>query len=307
MEQEVATYGKDGKTYSPDEEHTAYKEAKPKVKDNHERLPREEAEPTALLLEQGGVAVTRAFDPSSSGDTKVRIQGTQPVIEELKQKEIPHGKVKRLNGAAVEAPPYKEAIFIGPEAYTKGGRGYSAYVQDSVFEGLMARIREQERLGQRGTQPFRAESEQERDPYSRDSEGFRDDEEDSAHKRTFGRVTEDGHGKKKGAKTKSALEEIVAHYDIGSSEIRWPYGTDELQKDSQKKSRVRKKRRLGPSLTEEEAKSRDTGNEGNKEQAISRPNLLILIPAICGGLALLGLLIALLCLWYVVLKFTCHK
>ena len=258
-------------------------------------------------MEQGSVAVTRAFEASSNEDNKVRAQWTQPVIEELERKETPYGKVKRLNGAAVEAPSYKETNFIEPEVYKKGGRGYSANVQDSVFEGLMARVRDQERLTQRGTQPFRAESDQERVNYRRDPGGYKGDKKDSAHKRTFTRVEEDGHRTEKGAKTKSALEKIVAHYDIGSSEIKWPYGTDDLQKDSQKKSRVRKKRRLGPSLTEEEAKSRDTGDEENKKQTKSGPKLLILIPAICGGLAMLGLLIALLCLWYVVSKFTCQK
>ena len=307
MEQEVAAYGKNGKTYSPEEEHAAYKGAQPKLTDDHERLSREEAQPTPFLLEQGSVAVTRAFDASSNEDNKVRVQGTQPVIEELERKETPYGKVERLNGAAVEAPSYKETNFIEPEAYKKGGRGYSANGQDSVFEGLISRVRDQERLTQRGTQPFRAESDQERVNYSRDPGGYKGDKKDSARKRTFTRVEEDGHRTEKGAKTKSALEKIVAHYDIGSSEIKWPYGTDDLQKDSQKKSRVRKKRRLGPSLTEEEAKSRDTGDEENKKQAKSGPKLLILIPAICGGLAMLGLLIALLCLWYVVSKFTCQK
>lgn len=305
MEQEVAVYGKNGKTYSPEEEHAAYKRTQPKVTDDHERLPREEAQQTPFLLEQGSVAVTRAFDASSNEDNKVRVQGTQPVIAELERKETPYGKVKRLNGAAVEAPSYKETNFIEPEAYKKSRRGYNANVQDSVFEGLLARVRD--RLAQRGTQPFRVESDQERVNYSRDSGGFRGEKKDSAHRRTFTRVMEDGHRANKGAKTKSALEKIVAHYDIGSSEIRWLYGTDDLQKDSQKKRRVRKKRRLGPSLTEEEAKSRDTGDEENKTQAKSGPKLLILIPAICGGLAMLGLLIALLCLWYVVSKFTCQK
>ena len=297
MKQEDAAYGKNGKTYSPEEEHAAYKGAQPKVTDDHERLPREEVQPTLFLLEQGGVAVTRAFDASSNEDIKVRVQGTQPVIEERERKETPYGKVKRLNGAAVETPSYKETNFIEPEAYKKGRRGYSANFQDSVFGGLMARVRDQERLAQRVTQPFRAESDQERVNYSRDPGGYKGDKKDSAHKRTFTRVEEDGHRTEKGAKTKSALEKIVAHYDIGSSEIKWPYGTDDLQKDSQKKSRVRKKRRLGPSLTEEEAKSRDTGDEENKKQAKSGPKLLILIPAICGGLAMLGLLIGLLCLW----------
>ena len=305
MEQEVAAYGKNGKTYSPEEEHAAYKGAQPKLTDDHQRLPQKEAQPTPFLLEQGSVAVTRAFDASSNEDNKVRVQGTQPVIEEQERKETPYGKVKRLNGAAVEAPSYKETNFIEPEAYNKSRRGYSANVQDSVFEGLMATVRD--RLAQRGTQPFRVEADQERVNYSRDSGGFRGEKKDSAHRRTFTRVMEDGHRTNKGAKTKSALEKIVAHYDIGSSEIRWPYGTDDLQKDSQKKRRVRKKRRLGPSLTEEEAKSRDTGDEENKKQAKSGPKLLILIPAICGGLAMLGLLIALLCLWYVVSKFTCQK
>lgn len=307
MEHEVAAYGKNGKTYTPGEEHVAYKGAQRKVTDDHERLPREEAQPIPFLLEQGGVTVTRAFDASFNEDNKVRVQGMQSVIEELERKETPYSKVKRLNGAAVEAPSSKETNFIETEAYKKGGRGYSANVQESIFEGLMARVRDQERLAQRGTQPFRTKSEQERDHYSRDSGGFRGDKKDSAHKITITGVTEGGHRTEKGAKTKSALEKIVAHYDIGSSEIRWPYGTDDLQKDSQKKSRVRKKRRLGPSLTEEEAKSRDTGDEGNKKQAKSGPKLLILIPAICGGLAMLGLLIALLCLWYVALKFTCQK
>ena len=297
MKQEDAAYGKNGKTYSPEEEHAAYKGAQPKVTDDHERLPREEVQPTLFLLEQGGVAVTRAFDASSNEDIKVRVQGTQPVIEERERKETPYGKVKRLNGAAVETPSYKETNFIEPEAYKKGRRGYSANFQDSVFGGLMARVRDQERLAQRVTQPFRAESDQERVNYSRDPGGYKGDKKDSAHKRTFTRVEEDGHRTEKGAKTKSALEKIVAHYDIGSSEIKWPYGTDDLQKDSQKKSRVRKKRRLGPSLTEEEAKSRDTGDEENKKQTKSGPKLLILIPAICGGLAMLGLLIGLLCLW----------
>lgn len=297
MEQEVTAYDKNGKTYSPEQEHAAYKKAQPKLTDDYERLLREEAQPTPFLLEQGSVAVTRAFDASFNEDNKARVQGMQPVIEELERKETPYGKVKRLNGAAVKARSYKETNFIEPEAYKKGGRGYNAYVQDSVFEGLMARVRDPERLAQRGTQPFRAESDQERINYSRDSGGFRGDKKDSADRRTFTRVTEDGHRTEKGEKTKSTLNKIVAHYDIGSSEIRWPYGTDDLQKDGQKKSRVRKKRRLGPSLTEEEAKSRDTGDEGNKKQAKSGPKLLILIPAICGGLAMLGLLIALLCLW----------
>ena len=305
MEQEVAAYGKTGKTYNPEEEHAAYKGAQPKLTDDHQRLPQKEAQPTPFLLEQGSVAVTRAFDASSNEDNKVRVQGTQPVIEEQERKETPYGKVKRLNGAAVEAPSYKETNFIEPEAYKKSRRGYSANIQDSVFEGLMATVRD--RLAQRGTQPFRVESDQERVNYSRDSGGFRGEKKDSAHRRTFTRVMEDGHRTHKGAKTKSALEKIVAHYDIGSSEIRWPYGTDDLQKDSQKKRRVRKKRRLGPSLTEEEAKSRDTGDKENKKQAKSGPKLLILIPAICGGLAMLGLLTALLCLWYVVSKFTCQK
>ena len=305
MEQEVAAYGKTGKTYNPEEEHAAYKGAQPKLTDDHQRLPQKEAQQTPFLLEQGSVAVTRAFDASSNEDNKVRVQGTQTVIEEQERKETPYGKVKRLNGAAVEATSYKETNFIEPEAYKKSRRGYSANVQDSVFEGLMATVRD--RLAQRGTQPFRVESDQERVNYSRDSGGFRGEKKDSAHRRTFTRVMEDGHRTNKGAKTKSALEKIVAHYDIGSSEIRWPYGTDDLQKDSQKKRRVRKKRRLGPSLTEEEAKSRDTGDEENKKQAKSGPKLLILIPAICGGLAMLGLLIALLCLWYVVSKFTCQK
>ena len=305
MEQEVAAYGKTGKTYNPEEEHAAYKGAQPKLTDDHQRLPQKEAQPTPFLLEQGSVAVTRAFDASFNEDNKVRVQGTQPVIEELERKETPYGKVKRLNGAAVEDTSYKETNFIEPEAYKKSRRGYSANVQDSVFEGLMATVRD--RLAQRGTQPFRVESDQERVNYSRDSGGFRGEKKDSAHRRTFTRVMEGGHRTNKGAKTKSALEKIVAHYDIGSSEIRWPYGTDDLQKDSQKKRRVRKKRRLGPSLTEEEAKSRDTGDEENKKQAKSGPKLLILIPAICGGLAMLGLLIALLCLWYVVSKFTCQK
>ena len=305
MEQEVAAYGKTGKTYNPEEEHAAYKGAQPKLTDDHQRLPQKEAQPTPFLLEQGSVAVTRAFDASSNEDNKVRVQGTQPVIEEQERKETPYGKVKRLNGAAVEATSYKETNFIEPEAYKKSRRGYSANVQDSVFEGLMATVRD--RLAQRGTQPFRVESDQERVNYSRDSGGFRGEKKDSAHRRTFTRVMEGGHRTNKGAKTKSALEKIVAHYDIGSSEIRWLYGTDDLQKDSQKKRRVRKKRRLGPSLTEEEAKSRDTGDEENKKQAKSGPKLLILIPAICGGLAMLGLLIALLCLWYVVSKFTCQK
>ena len=305
MEQEVAAYGKTGKTYNPEEEHAAYKGAQPKLTDDHQRLPQKEAQPTPFLLEQGSVAVTRAFDASSNEDNKVRVQGTQPVIEEQERKETPYGKVKRLNGAAVEDTSYKETNFIEPEAYKKSRRGYSANVQDSVFEGLMATVRD--RLAQRGTQPFRVESDQERVNYSRDSGGFRGEKKGSAHRRTFTRVMEDGHRTNKGAKTKSALEKIVAHYDIGSSEIRWLYGTDDLQKDSQKKRRVRKKRRLGPSLTEEEAKSRDTGDEENKKQAKSGPKLLILIPAICGGLAMLGLLIALLCLWYVVSKFTCQK